>query len=147
MPDPALNVPRRSPALVFLTTGTGLVVLLWLSSEDTGLIRPVLAGLALSGVILVNLAVNRFGGRACSPGRLVIGYAVLGSAGGVFTSLLTALLMLLKTTLHGHPQGDFPLPILGAILAHAPAWGLAGLFIGAGLGLLWIGLKPGRPSE
>ena len=76
--------------------------------------------------------------------QIAIMATMLGAIIGIGSSLITALLMLLKNARHSHFFPDFPPGQIGAIIERAPVWALAGGLIGLGLGLLWNALKTGQ---
>lgn len=136
---PFFIIPRRRPVLVVASAGAGLAVLLWLGMEDTSLL-PV-TGLAAGVTLLVglNILAARHGGRQMITRRAVIGAGIaLGAGWGAGTALTAAGIMLLKTALHSHAHPDFGWPLLLAMFARAPGWGLAGALFGLGAALLRI---------
>jgi hypothetical protein len=71
--------------------------------------------------------------------------AALGLA-GVCGALASVLLMFLKTAWHSHIFPDYPLPMMAAMAARAPAWAAAGAALALAL-VLWRGLaKEDQPA-
>lgn len=116
----------------------GLTVFFWLRLEDHGVLTAVLMGLVLTVLALASGWWPRSAGKALSPVRLALFMAVTGAAAGLFTALASALLMLLKNGFHGHLYPDYPAPLIGEIIARAPAWALAGALAGIAAALLLL---------
>lgn len=129
-------IPRRGPRLTFLAVGYGLVILFWLNREDTMLGPVIILGSGLA-ILTTALGVVRMkAGARLTNRQMIASSAVLGGSSGLLSAPLTVGLMFFKTALHGHGVPDYPFAIMGATLARTPAWGLAGLLLGLGMGLL-----------
>jgi hypothetical protein len=114
------------------------VILIWLGMEDSSLLLPVLLGGVLATILGLLAALEHYGGQAVPSGRFLGGSILFGGVIGASAAIVTILLMVIKTSLHGHPYPDYPLPVLLVVLARLPAWGLAGMLTGLGVGLLAI---------
>jgi hypothetical protein len=125
--------------------GGGLAVFFWLRLEDHGVGTALLMGMLLSALTLAWAAWPRLAERTLSARQLVLSLAFTGAVGGLLTALFGALLMLLKNGFHGHLYPDYPIVLIEGTLTRAPAWALAGAFLGAGAALLLLALG-GRPS-
>ncbi len=125
--------------LVVISTVGGLGIMLWLGMEDSDLLPAICLAAGSTALISLHILVRLWGGRQLVSRLALAGLGLaLGAGWGAGTSLTTAALMLLKTALHSHIQPDFPWPLFPAILARAPAWGVAGALIGLGMALLRI---------
>ncbi|MCU0500106.1 MAG: hypothetical protein MUF87_22380 [Anaerolineae bacterium] len=128
-------------ALQWLTIACGIAVFLWMSVEDTQTWPVVVLGGSVSLIAVVHWS-QRFFMRTPLPskgGIALIG--LLGGLTGLGTALITALLMLIKNAWHLHPFPDFPPLLMGAILTRAPWWGVAGVLIGLGIGVISLWTK------
>ena len=133
------TTPRFTRWLVILL---GVVIFVWLSFEDTHVWPVALLGALAAGLSVSLWATGRFGGRMIAGRVLPLYLATLGGLTGASASVITALLMLFKNVRHAHLFPDFPLEMIGAILARIPAWTGAGVLIGVGLGFVWLTLRP-----
>ena len=116
---------RRPRWLAPLTLGYGFLVFVWLTPEQDSVWLAALLGL---GGAFVTAAHSRVRFRLMLP----LWGAFVGASG----AFAAAGLMFLKTALHAHPFPDFPTLLMLAMIERAPAWGVAGTLVGAGL-LLW----------
>ncbi len=142
---PALIIPRRGPKLTLGAAGCGLLILLWLGTEDSrvGTVTILGAGLALIGAAL--LVVRHLSGRGLTQRQVLAGSILLGAGVGASSAPAALLLMLLKSAVHAHSYPDFSPAIMGGTLARLPAWALAGALLGLSAGLLWNALHPACP--
>lgn len=122
------------------TIGCGLAIFLWLAPEDNAVWPPVLLGTLTATLATTAWALRRWGGEALSPRFFVLLMIGLGLLAGMGASVTTAALMLLKNAQHGHVFPDYPLGLVGAILARAPLWALGGALGGLGSALIWKAL-------
>lgn len=116
----------------------GVAVFLWSSPEDQHLLPAVLLGTTVGILSVVWWAMNPrwFGGKTFTPRQWTLALALIGATSGLSASVGTALLMLFKNFRHAHIYPDYPLAMIGAMLARAPVWSLAGLLIGVGMALV-----------
>ncbi len=107
----------------------GLAWFLWLAYEDRGLVTVLpVAGLACLALALTLWA--RYLDPRLAPGRpRRAGLVALGALAGGAVGPVTAVLMLLKVSLHAHPILDFTLSDLQAALRLAPPWAVAGALV------------------
>jgi hypothetical protein len=129
--------PGRRVRLLMLTYG--LIVLFWLSPEESQVWPVALLGLGVSLLGVGVTLMNRMGGRTIPASYVAPGAALVGIIVGLGASIAVTFLMFFKNALHAHVYPDFPLPVMLAMLERAPVWGLAGLLAGLGLGLAWLG--------
>jgi hypothetical protein len=119
--------------LAWAVSGLGCVA--WFAYEDRGLTAVVLlaVGLCLASGLsgwarMQRTSFRHLGGRRTG--------ALAGLLAGAAIGPVAALLILIKTGLHVHPQPDFTAADLGAVLSAWPAWMGAGL--SAGLAGAWL---------
>jgi hypothetical protein len=101
--------------------------------------RELSLAILLTAVLLLQIAQKWFGGRAVSARVWLGGTAVFGLCWGLGSSMMTLLLMVLKTGLHAHGPEFTPAEI-GWVLAQIPLWTAVGLLIGLGVGLVIWGI-------
>ncbi len=130
-----LHIPSYPRPLSLITLAYGIAAFLWLTPEDSIWLAAVFG--AAGACILAAHAVFRVAGGRDLPGRVWFpGTIISGGAIGAGATLVTAVLMLIKTSLHSHLFPDYPLAVLLGILARAPVWAAAGALIGVGVALL-----------
>ena len=141
MPHSLFTFPRLDYRFRLIVIGYGLALLLWMSLEDTHTEPVVALGVALSLLVSLRTLLRRLGGQGVSIRQFLLILAFSGGLFGVGASISTALLMFFKNAWHAHLFLDFPPGIMLAILERAPAWGLAGVLIGIGIGLSWLAAR------
>ena len=109
---------------------------IWIPFEDLGLQWV----LTLSAAICAWGAVRFLLNRVVSGCQLVLWHSLVGCLAGLAVAPLAALLMLLKSGLHGHAAPDFTVDQIQTVFGLAPYLSLSGLLIGLGFGL-WRGAK------
>ena len=144
MPQLIFTIPRLDYRFRLIVIGYGLVLLLWMSLEDTHTEPVVVLGVVLSLLVSLQTLLRRMGGHGVSVRQLLLILSLGGGLVGVGASISTALLMFFKNAWHAHLFLDFPPGIMLAILERAPAWGLAGVLIGVGIGLSWLAVRLAR---
>lgn len=149
-PGAGSEAPGAAPRwLALLTLVYGVVLFLWLTPEDSIFLAAVLGALgsALGALHMVYCFGRRDSGRAAwlrrraalNAERFPVPASALAGAGiGILTALCTALIMLVKTSLHSHLYPDYPLGVLIGILVRAPVWAAAGALAGTAVAL-WRG--------
>lgn len=145
--QPTIMIPVHRPYLVFVAFGIYLIALLWLGTEDTNLLPPVLLALGLTTSVAFRTLTYLRGGHTYRIKEALLGGVLLGALGGLGVAAITVLLMFLKTVMHSHAYPDYPPQVIAAIIVRAPAWTAAGALIGLGIVLLWIAARaypPGR---
>ena len=110
---------RKSRRLRWFVLLYALGVLLWLSLEDTDVVRVVIVGLI--GMLLLAHSEWRRARRVSALRALLIGAGI-----GVGTAISAALLMVWKTGMHAHPFPDYPPALILSVIERAPVWALAG---------------------
>lgn len=131
------DLSRLRRRLRWAYIGCGLAVFAWLAPEDNAVLPPVLLGALTATLATLAWALRRWGGQVLSARFLLMLMTGLGLLAGLGTSVITAALMLLKNAQHGHIFPDYPLGLVGAILARAPLWALGGALAGLGSALIW----------
>jgi hypothetical protein len=135
------TIPPLDYRLRLVVIGYGLLLLLWVSIEDIHSEPVVALGAGFSALVSMHALLRRLGGQAVSERQLLFISSLGGGVVGAGASISTALLMFFKNAWHAHLFLDFPPGLMLAILERAPAWGLAGVLMGIGSGLLWIVMK------
>lgn len=139
----SLTIPHRNPRQTrLLVIACGAFLFLWLHIEDNSIFPAVAAGFMLTLVTAAIWLNRHFGGRTLALRLFLPAAALVGAVGGLGTSAATALLMLLKSGMHGHVFPDYPFGVIVEIVQRAPLWALAGALACFGLVLAWVALKP-----
>lgn len=126
---------RKSPAsprLRLLTVMYGLIVFLWLMPEDHQVWPVTGLGVGLALLVVTRVTLRRLGGRPFPPRYLLQGAVLLGALVGLGANLAAVGLMFFKNALHAHLFLDYPVGLMGAMLARGPGWALAGGLVGLG---------------
>jgi Mn2+/Fe2+ NRAMP family transporter len=123
------SLDKKKLALRFSGFFVGLAVLLWLPGEESSEIGVVF----IAGLICVWLGFFLLLKK--SPEGL-LKHVIVGAGLGLFIAPLALLLMAIKTGLHGHGLPDFTNQQLLNVLSRTLIYSLAGLLLGAGIGLL-----------
>lgn len=128
-PPPRADAPRRIRwAARAAWVLAGITAFFWIGVEDVGLGR-VLSLAALIGAGL-GLTLIQHGARGQAwP-------VVAGILGGTAVPTIAVVLMLVKVSVHTHPNPDFVLADFRSALSLTPAWALSGLLAGASLKVL-----------
>lgn len=124
--------------LRWLVIGYGLAAFLWLGREDTAAWPVAALGLA-GGTLLTVWGLWPYRHLSLAPGALLAAAGLAGALAGVCGALASVLLMFVKTAWHSHIFPDYPLPMMAAMAARAPAWAAAGAALALALAL-WRGL-------
>lgn len=132
------RIPRYRSWLRLLAIGYGLALWFWLQLEDNTVVPVTLFGLGMTLLASLFWLLRQFGGQLIPRRYIVVGGGLVGALVGLGTAVATALLMLLKTGLHGHLYPDYPPGLIIALLERAPVWVLAGGLAGVGVALLWV---------
>jgi len=143
-----LRIPTRSARLRLITLLYGVIVLLWLSVDDSSTTPVALIG---SGLALIGMSLwvtGRYGGRAVAGRAALLAAAGAGAATGLIAAIAVAALMLVKTGLHAYLFPDYPFGMMIEMLERAPLWALAGGLAGIGLLLArWALRTPTQPPR
>lgn len=130
-----IQIPPYPRLLSLITLAYGIAAFLWLTPEDSIWLAAVFG--TLGACVLAAHTVFKIAGGRDLPRRVWFpGVIVLGGAIGAGATLVTAVLMLIKTSLHSHLFPDYPLTVLLGILARAPVWAAAGALAGFAIALL-----------
>jgi hypothetical protein len=100
----------------------------WIGAEDVGLGRVTPLAALMGAALGLTLIQNGARGRAWP--------VAAGILSGTSIPLIAVVLMLVKVSLHTHPNPDFGLADFRGALRLTPAWALAGLLAGASLKVL-----------
>ncbi len=139
-----ITIPRYPKRLTLITILYGMFTFVWLSAEDSIWLVSLL-GLILALLLVVH-GIYRLQGRRLSPRLWIPGLVTSGAVTGAGAALCTALIMIMKTSLHGHLYPDYPFPLIAGIIARLPVWTLAGALVGMALALLIYRRGPPEPS-
>lgn len=142
-----LMIPPHRPRLVFVAFGVYVTTLLWLGIEDTSLLPPILLALGLTVSVGYRMLLYLRGGHVYEWKKAITGGMLLGALGGFGTTVVTVLLMFLKTAMHSHAYPDYPPQVMAAVFMRAPAWTATGALVGLGIVLLWIGATAYPPDH
>lgn len=129
-----MRIPTKILGLNVATAVTILYAFLWMSLEGR-LWRVVVLSVLTTAVALAHLVQKRWGGQTLSRGQWVGTTAVGGLLLGTGSSLLTLLLMAIKTGLHAHGP-EFSPHEINWIIQQIPLWATSGLLAGIGMGLI-----------
>ena len=134
----------RVPHMTWASRGAwglaGLLWFLWVGYEDQGLVAVTIVGASLSLAIGITAARRQLGDREMTERRWILSTAGLGLGCGALVSLITAVLILVKTSLHTHPYLDFSAGDIRVLLTSTPVWATGGLLVGLAAGLAIAGI-------
>lgn len=133
-----LTLPQLGSRSRFAMIGYGLLILIWLSLEDTSSLSVAFLGTGLAFLILVFSLLNRIGGQSFSLKQSFFGIIILGAFTGALAAICTTLLMFFKSSWHGHQFLDYPPQMMLAMLSRALAWSVAGLLMGLAIGIFVV---------
>jgi hypothetical protein len=137
----ALKLPKPDFRARFLLLGYGLVLFVWMSLEDNGMLTVSLLGAGLATALILYQNFERIGGKELSM-RFFFGLTIgLCALIGAVSPLATILLMFFKTAWHGHGFPDYPPELMRDMFFRLPAWALAGGLLGLGIGFLYLALR------
>ncbi|MFQ5407068.1 MAG: hypothetical protein ACE5FI_01430 [Anaerolineales bacterium] len=129
-----VQIPRRSRALLGASVVFAVVLLYWLSLEDTTLNGVIAVGIAAAVVVTGHVARRRWGGSTVAGRGLIRLGAGVGVLAGLLSAPLTVLLMLTKVGLHSHTYPDYSAQQMFGVLRVWPIWIAAGVLFGLALG-------------
>jgi hypothetical protein len=135
--------PRAAARLRVTALFLGACILLWLPFEDTRITWPLGFGIAITAWCAVFL-VNRYLASITAkhpqvrPLALLARFSLVGLLAGLAVSPLTLFLMVFKTGLHGHGFPDFTFDQLLSVLRRTPVFGLSGLLLSLGIGIILL---------
>ncbi len=134
----------RVPGMIWASRGAwalaGLLWFLWVGYEDQGLVAVTIVGASLSLAIGITVAGRQLGGREMTERRWILSTAGLGLGCGALATLIAAVLVLVKTSLHTHPYQDFSTADIRLLLTATPVWAVGGLLLGLAAGLAIAGV-------
>lgn len=125
-----LRLPKPLTKARFLLIGYGLILLVWMSLEDSTTLSVALLGTGASIIYSGAWIANRFGEHELSLKSVSIGLILWGVLLGALSTLMIALLMFFKTSWHGHVYPDYPLAMIVDMLALMPVWAICGGLLG-----------------
>jgi len=135
-----VKIPENLPALRWVSILTAIYGAIWIPLEGN-LKRVILLGGLLGLTLLGYLAQKMLAGRSLSTGKWLTVMAFTGLAFGLFTAIMTLLLMGIKTGLHGHGP-EFSVEEFSWVISRTLVWAAAGSLGGSGIGLLLWFFRP-----
>jgi hypothetical protein len=122
---------------------TGLAWFLWIGYEDQNVAQVVVIAALIDFTLGVEVLYRWATGVELSNQAWFVRSMLVGGVSGAGVGLTAALLVLLKVSLHQHPNPDFSAADVALLLTRTPAWTVVGLLFGAAGGFLgW-----GRPRS
>jgi hypothetical protein len=115
----------------------GIYLLLWLPFEDKDETRALLSAAALNTWITLRFIIRIPEQKKRNPFRHIL----VGILAGLAVTPMTLFLMAFKTGIHGHESPDFTAEQIFAVVSRTPLWGVAGLVLGLGSGLLHLAIS------
>jgi hypothetical protein len=115
----------------------GAVIFFWSALEDNDLTIVTLLALWLTISIVAIWGTNQFKNTHPPRSYIPLLVMIIGAGMGILTSINMAGLMLFKNLRHSHFFPDYPFEMMRDILARAPFWAVAGMFITMGIYLLY----------
>lgn len=109
-----------------------IIVLSWLPIEDAGEWFVIILAAAISTWLGVRFLFK----SALNKQRLVLTHSITGLVAGLAVSLVAIILMAVKTGLHGHDEPDFSPEQIVTVLNLTPFFGVSGMFMGLGSGII-----------
>lgn len=125
-----LRLPKPATKARFLLIGYGLILLVWLSLEDSSTVSVAVLGTGTSLIFTNVWIANRFGEKDLSLKIWFIGLVLAGIIMGALSALSTAILMFFKSSWHGHIFPDYPPQMIADMLLRTPIWALSGALLG-----------------
>ncbi|MDQ7027602.1 MAG: hypothetical protein Q9P44_18825 [Anaerolineae bacterium] len=136
-----MKILKTDSRTIFLLLGYGLVLLIWLSLEDNGVLSVALLGTGAATLFTMIWLLKRIGGQVIALRVWFFGLLGLGAAIGALSTLITTLLMFFKTGWHGHGFADYPPTMILAMLQRMPIWTLAGLLVGLASAMIRLSIS------
>ncbi|MDT8306595.1 MAG: hypothetical protein RRC07_11720 [Anaerolineae bacterium] len=134
-----MDIPARFPGLRVATMLLIAGAIIWIALEGN-LTRVLLLASATTLIVTAHVLQWLFGGRLLAPVRWLVHLALAGLVAGAAIPVLTLLLMVLKTGLHGHGP-EFTAADFIWVSNNVFAWSGGGLLGGTGLGLITLALR------
>lgn len=133
-----MQIPNKLPGLRWPVIALSLYGVVWISLEGA-LWQVMVMGVGITAVSVLYLVQRLLGGRRLSVAGWLAITAVLGTATGAASVLMTLAFMAVKTGLHAHGPEFTPTEITWT-LAQLPLWSIIGLLVGTAVGFLTAGL-------
>lgn len=125
-----LRLPKPATKARFLLIGYGLILLVWLSLEDSSAVSVAILGAGTAIIYSSVWIANRFGEQVLPLKIWSIGLVLAGTIIGALSVLSTATLMFFKSSWHGHNFPDYPPQMIADMLLRTPIWALSGALLG-----------------
>lgn len=133
---PNFTIPKLTNRYILLMIGYGLLLLMWLTLEESTVWVASVLGAVLAYGLKWLILRGQWGARTLAPRTWISGGIGLGLIGGLGTVFMTTVLMFMKNAQHAHANLDFPSEVITGLWSLAPFWMLAGLFVNLGIVLL-----------
>jgi hypothetical protein len=134
-----MSIPATIPGYRLFLVLFGLYGAIWIVLEGN-LLRVIGLGLFAAGLILLTVIQRRWAGRSLSSRRWLVLCAVGGLWLGLGGAMLTLLFMALKSGLHAHGW-EYSVAETQWMVQQLPIWGVSGLLLGVGVGLISAGWR------
>jgi hypothetical protein len=132
------TIPKQTLYHRLRAIGYGIILLIWLATEDNTVWLTALLGTGL-GLLMIYLLLTHYAGGKTYPLRFWLPASfLLGGIGGLSAISGTIFLMVFKNTQHSHLVLDFSPELIIAFSERVFVWILAGFLLGGALGLGYI---------
>ncbi len=121
-----LRLARAKTKARFLMIGYGLVLIFWMSLEDSSTLTVSLLGTGAAVIYIGIWLLNRLSERELAFRHWFPGMIFSGTLFGAASVLITVILMFFKSGWHGHIYPDYPPQMIFAMLTRLPVWALSG---------------------
>lgn len=125
----------------------GATWFVWIGIEDRDLLLVSLEAGLISVGLGVTAVVRLLSGADPGAVRNIVGSLAIGSLVGASSSLISALLMGVKASLHQHPVADFTASDAALVLGSVPVRMGLGALVGLGLGALLVAVRIDSQSD
>src|SRR5262245_3786246 len=104
-----IRLPEPDYRARFALMDYGLLISIWMSLEDNGMLTVSLLGAGLSSALILYQIFARFAGKTLETRFL---FPALGAFIGAASPIAAILLMFFKTAWHGHGFPDYPVELM-----------------------------------
>lgn len=125
-----LRFPQPKTKARFLMIGYGLMLLFWMSLENSSTLSLALLGIGATVIYIGIWLINRIADRDIPARHWFPGVILSGTFFGMMSVLITSILMFFKSSWHGHLYPDYPPQMIFTMLTRLPIWTLSGTLIG-----------------
>lgn len=125
-----LRFPQPKTKARFLMIGYGLVLIFWMSLENSSTLSVALLGIGATVIYSGTWLINRISERDIPARFWFPGMILSGTFFGAISVLITSILMFFKSGWHGHIYPEYPPQMIFSMFARLPVWTLSGALIG-----------------